>query len=38
MPRVLRERDLWSFCLLYAVTFGGYVGLGSFLPLMLRDQ
>ena len=36
--RVLRERDLWSFCLLYAVTFGGYVGLGSFLPLMLRDQ
>ncbi len=36
--RVLRERDLWSFCLLYSVTFGGYVGLGSFLPLMLRDQ
>jgi NNP family nitrate/nitrite transporter-like MFS transporter len=35
---VLRERDLWSFCLLYSVTFGGYVGLGSFLPLMLRDQ
>ena len=34
----LRERDLWSFCLLYSVTFGGYVGLGSFLPLMLRDQ
>jgi NNP family nitrate/nitrite transporter-like MFS transporter len=36
--RALRERDLWSFCALYAVTFGGYVGLGSFLPLMLRDQ
>jgi MFS transporter, NNP family, nitrate/nitrite transporter len=36
--RALRERDLWSFCLLYSVTFGGYVGLGSFLPLMLRDQ
>jgi MFS transporter, NNP family, nitrate/nitrite transporter len=34
----LRERDLWSFCLLYSVTFGGYVGLGSFLPLLLRDQ
>lgn len=36
--RSLRERDLWSFCALYSVTFGGYVGLGSFLPLMLRDQ
>jgi NNP family nitrate/nitrite transporter-like MFS transporter len=36
--RALRERDLWSFCLLYSVTFGGYVGLGSFLPLLLRDQ
>jgi MFS transporter, NNP family, nitrate/nitrite transporter len=36
--RALRERDLWSFCALYSVTFGGYVGLGSFLPLMLRDQ
>jgi NNP family nitrate/nitrite transporter-like MFS transporter len=36
--RALGERDLWSFCLLYSVTFGGYVGLGSFLPLMLRDQ
>ncbi len=36
--RALRERDLWSFCLLYSVTFGGYVGLGSFLPLLFRDQ
>jgi NNP family nitrate/nitrite transporter-like MFS transporter len=36
--QVLKERDLWSFCLLYSVTFGGYVGLGSFLPLLLRDQ
>ena len=36
--RRCKERDLWSFCLLYSVTFGGYVGLGSFLPLMLRDQ
>jgi NNP family nitrate/nitrite transporter-like MFS transporter len=30
--------DLWWFCLFYAITFGGYVGLGSFLPLFLRDQ
>jgi NNP family nitrate/nitrite transporter-like MFS transporter len=35
---VLREADLWWFCLFYSVTFGGYVGLTSFLPLFLRDQ
>lgn len=36
--RTLGERDVWWFCLLYAVTFGGYVGLGSFLPILFRDQ
>jgi NNP family nitrate/nitrite transporter-like MFS transporter len=35
---VLRSPDLWWFCLLYSVTFGGYVGWSSFLPLLLRDQ
>jgi len=35
---VLRQADLWWFCLFYSVTFGGYVGLSSFLPLFLRDQ
>ena len=35
---ILRERELWWFCLFYSVTFGGYVGLSSFLPLLLRDQ
>lgn len=30
--------DLLSYCLLYAVTFGGYVGLSGFLPIFLRDQ
>ena len=34
----LRQRELWWFCLLYSVTFGGYVGLSSFMPLLLRDQ
>lgn len=34
----MAQRDLWSFCLFYSVTFGGYVGLTSFLPLLLRDQ
>jgi NNP family nitrate/nitrite transporter-like MFS transporter len=36
--RVLKESDIWSFCLFYCVTFGGYVGLSSFLPLLLRDH
>jgi NNP family nitrate/nitrite transporter-like MFS transporter len=35
---VLRRRELWWLCLFYAITFGGYVGLGSFMPLLLRDQ
>jgi NNP family nitrate/nitrite transporter-like MFS transporter len=35
---VLGHRDMWWFCLFYSVTFGGYVGLSSFLPLLLRDQ
>ncbi|HTK48659.1 MAG TPA: MFS transporter [Gemmatimonadaceae bacterium] len=35
---VLRTRELRWLCLFYAITFGGYVGLGSFMPLLLRDQ
>ncbi len=35
---LLREADAWRFCLFYAVTFGGFVGLISFLPIFLRDQ
>ncbi len=35
---VLRENDLWWLCLFYGVTFGGYVGLGGFLPVFLVDQ
>lgn len=36
--RHLRNKDLWSYCFLYGVTFGGYVGLSAFLPLFFRDQ
>lgn len=36
--RAVKRADLWSFCALYAITFGGYVGLTSFLPILLRDQ
>lgn len=36
--KIMRTADLWWFCLLYSVTFGGFVGLSSFLPLFFRDQ
>jgi MFS transporter, NNP family, nitrate/nitrite transporter len=32
-----RDTDLRWMCLFYMITFGGYVGLASFLPLLLRD-
>jgi NNP family nitrate/nitrite transporter-like MFS transporter len=35
---VLAERDTYLFCLFYGVTFGGFVGLASFLSILLRDQ
>jgi len=35
---VLRHPDMWWFCAFYSVTFGGYVGLSSFLPIFMRDQ
>jgi NNP family nitrate/nitrite transporter-like MFS transporter len=35
---VLRERDAWRLCGLYSVTFGGFVGLSSFLPIFFHDQ
>ena len=35
---VLKERDTYLFSLFYAVTFGGFVGLASFLSIFLRDQ
>lgn len=34
----LKVGDMWWFCLLYSVTFGGYVGLGSFMPTFFHDQ
>ncbi|MBO0779669.1 MAG: MFS transporter, partial [Ktedonobacteraceae bacterium] len=29
---------LWWFCLFYSITFGGFVGLGTFLPTFLNVQ
>ena len=36
--KVLWNRDAWVFNLLYMVTFGGYIGLTSFLPTLFHDQ
>ncbi len=36
--KILSHDDLWLLCLYYSITFGGYVGLSSFLPLFFRDQ
>lgn len=36
--RILVDRDVWVFNLLYMVTFGGYIGLTSFLPTLFHDQ
>lgn len=35
---VLRLRDTWWFSFFYSVTFGGFVGLASFLNILFRDQ
>ncbi|MGG3448877.1 nitrate/nitrite transporter [Domibacillus aminovorans] len=35
---VLKMKDTWYFCLLYSVTFGGFVGLTSFLSIFFVDQ
>jgi len=34
----LRKADLWWFCLLYSATFGGFVGLSTFLPQFFHNQ
>ena len=35
---LLKVRDIWWFCLFYAITFGGFVGLASFLNLFFLTQ
>ena len=34
----LRQKSMYWFCGLYAVTFGGFVGLSSYLPIFFHDQ
>jgi NNP family nitrate/nitrite transporter-like MFS transporter len=36
--RLLKEGDSWWLMFFYAVSFGGFVGLSSFLPIYFHDQ
>lgn len=36
--RILRNRDAWWLMFFYSVSFGGFVGLSSFLPIYFHDQ
>ena len=36
--RPLAHPDAWRFCLYYCVTFGGFIGLASFLTLFFHEQ
>lgn len=35
---VLSQADTWRLCFLYSITFGGFVGLSSFLSVFFHDQ
>ena len=35
---ILKTGDAWAFCLLYFVTFGGFVGMSSFINTFFVDQ
>ncbi|WP_110928192.1 nitrate/nitrite transporter [Bacillus massiliglaciei] len=35
---IFKLKDTWYFCFLYSVTFGGFVGLTSFLSIFFVDQ
>lgn len=37
LREVAAEGDAWRLCGLYAVTFGGFIGLVSFMPILLHD-
>lgn len=36
--QLLRTADTWKLCFLYSLTFGGFVGLTSFLSVFFHDQ
>ena len=37
-PQLLAQGDTWRLCFLYSLTFGGFLGLASFLTVFFHDQ
>jgi NNP family nitrate/nitrite transporter-like MFS transporter len=35
---VLKQKDTWLFCILYSVTFGGFVGMANYLTIFFNTQ
>ena len=35
---ILKQGDSWWFCFIYSITFGGFVGLASYLSVFFHDQ
>lgn len=36
--KLMAEKDMWMFILIYGITFGGFVGLSSYVTMFLIDQ
>lgn len=36
--QVLKQKDAWLFCILYSVTFGGFVGMANYLTIFFNTQ
>ncbi|MFC4768637.1 nitrate/nitrite transporter [Effusibacillus consociatus] len=36
--QVLKQKDTWLFCIFYSVTFGGFVGMASYLTIFFNAQ
>ncbi len=36
--KIMAEKDMWMFILIYGITFGGFVGLSSYISMFLIDQ
>ena len=35
---ILKQRDAWVFCIMYSVTFGGFVGMSNYLTIFFSTQ
>jgi len=35
---ILKQRDAWLFCILYSITFGGFVGMSNYLTIFFNTE